>query len=555
MLESIDPSGTGSWKDLVDHYEEVKALHMGKLFQEDPHRFKGFSISFNDMVVDFSKNRITDKTLELLMALARETFVEEAISKMFRGEKINRTENRAVLHTALRNIANTPVMVDGNDVMPQVNKALEKMERFSTRVYSGLLKGYSNLPITHIVNIGIGGSDLGPNMVTKALSSYAKKGLFVHFVSNVDGTHIVETLKELDPATTLFIIASKTFTTEETMANAASAKLWFLKTAGDPVHVARHFVAVSTNRVKVMEFGIDPLNMFEFWDWVGGRYSLWSSIGLSIACYIGFDNFKALLQGGFEMDRHFKETPLERNIPVILAMITLWYVNFFKFNTEAIIPYDEGMGRFPAYLQQASMESNGKSTNRSGRKVGYHTAAVVWGEPGTNGQHAFFQLLHQGTQIVPVDFIVPAISHNPLANHHTLLLANCLAQAEALMVGRSEAEVAEDMKEKGCSDKEINNLLPHRVFYGNRPSNTIVLKKLTPRALGSLIAMYEHKIFVQGVVWNIFSFDQWGVELGKKLANGIVPELLKEENTVAHDGSTNGLINIVKKMRNEPCRS
>ncbi len=555
MLKTIDPGLTESWKRLSRHYDRVRNVRMSELFQGDPQRFRRFSISFNDVVIDFSKNRITDKTLELLMGLARETGVQEAISMMFGGERINTTENRAVLHVALRNLANTPILLDQQDVMPKVNKALEKMEEFSTRVYSGQMTGYSGRPVTDLVNIGIGGSDLGPQMVTQCLKPYARKGLSVHFVSNVDGTHIRETLAGLDPATTLFIIASKTFTTQETMANAEAARRWFLDAAGDPVHVAAHFVAISTNGAAVREFGIDPSNMFEFWDWVGGRYSLWSSIGLSIACYLGFENFKALLRGGFEMDRHFKETPLEQNIPVLLAMIGIWYVNFFKFHTTAILPYDQGMARFPAYLQQADMESNGKSATRSGNRVGYHTGPVVWGEPGTNGQHAFYQLLHQGTRIVPADFLAPAVSHNPVANHHTLLLANCLAQSEALMNGRTREEVVKEMRAGGSSDKEIETLLPHRVFQGNRPSNTMLFKKLTPKVLGSLIAMYEHKIFVQGVVWNIFSFDQWGVELGKELARRIVPELSGEEQVTCHDASTNGLINIVKEMGGETCRS
>ncbi|MCP4116514.1 MAG: glucose-6-phosphate isomerase [Desulfobacteraceae bacterium] len=555
MLKQIDPALTDSWKRLGNHYEQVKNLRISKLFQGDIQRFCRFSISFNDMVVDFSKNRLTDKTLELLMGLARETGVQEAISMMFAGERINATENRAVLHVALRNLANTPILVDQQDVMPRVNKALEKMRRFSTRVYSGQMTGYTGRPVTDIVNIGIGGSDLGPQMVTRCLKPYARKGLSVHFVSNVDGTHIRETLEGLDPATTLFIIASKTFTTQETMANAEAARRWFLDAAGEPGHVAGHFVAISTNGAAVKEFGIDSSNMFEFWDWVGGRYSLWSSIGLSIACYLGFDNFKALLRGGFEMDRHFKETPLERNIPVILAMIGIWYINFFKFHTWAILPYDQRMARFPAYLQQADMESNGKSATRSGTAVGYHTGPVVWGEPGTNGQHAFFQLLHQGTRIVPADFLVPAVSHNPVANHHTLLLANCLAQSEALMNGRTREEVEGEMRAGGCCDLEIETLLPHRVFQGNRPSTTILFKKLTPEVLGALIAMYEHKIFVQGVVWNIFSFDQWGVELGKELARRIVPELSGEDPVTGHDASTNGLINLVREMGGQSCRS
>ncbi|ACN16241.1 Pgi [Desulforapulum autotrophicum HRM2] len=555
MLKKIDPAQTESWKRLGRHYDGVKDLAMDDLFQQDPDRFKRLSMAFKDMVVDVSKNRITDKTLALLMDLARETGVKEAIAMMFRGDRINETEGRSVLHVALRNLADTPVLVDGKDVMPGVRGVLEQMRLFSTRVYSGQQTGYSNRTITDIVNIGIGGSDLGPKMVATALAPYARKGLNVHFVSNVDGTHIVETLKGLDPATTLFIIASKTFTTQETMTNAASARQWFLEGAGDPGHVAQHFVAISTNAAAVEAFGIDRDNMFGFWDWVGGRYSLWSAIGLSVACYIGFDNFKRLLKGGFDMDCHFRDTPLEQNIPVVLAMISIWYVNFFNFPTEAVLPYDQGLEYFPAYLQQACMESNGKSTDRNGNLVAHATSPIVWGEPGTNGQHAFYQLLHQGTQIVPCDFLVPAISHNPLGDHHALLVANCFAQAEALMKGRGEQEVTREMTAKGMDGEKLGRLLPHRVFHGNRPSNTIVFKQLTPEVLGAIIAMYEHKIFVQGVVWNIFSFDQWGVELGKALASQIFPELADHETVVTHDGSTNGLINVFKQMRSKTCRS
>lgn len=551
MLKKIDPCTTNSWKQLVDHHEQIKDLYIRDFFKQDRNRFKDFSIPFNDLMVDFSKNRIIQTTLSMLLDLARETGVEEAISMMFRGDRINETENRSVLHVALRNLDNTPVFVDGRDVMGQINRVLEQMRLFSTKVYKKELMGYANTPIRDIVNIGIGGSDLGPKMVADALAPYGQEGLNVHFISNVDGTHIAQTLAGLDPATTLFIIASKTFTTKETMTNASTAKHWFLERAKSRDHVARHFVAISTNGDAVEAFGIDRSNMFEFWDWVGGRYSLWSAIGLSIACYIGFENFKALLRGGFEMDRHFREAPLERNIPVVLAMIGIWYVNFFKFPTEAILPYDQGMARFPAYLQQACMESNGKSCSRNGKVVGYGTSPVVWGEPGTNGQHAFYQLLHQGTQIVPCDFLVPALSNNPVGNHHTLLVANCFAQAEALMEGRGEEEVLEEME--NMDEAEKNSLLPHRVFQGNRPSNTILFKRLTPETLGSIIAMYEHKIFVQGVVWNVFSFDQWGVELGKFLADQIVPQLSDHDEVTVHDGSTNGLINAFKEMRSDTC--
>ncbi len=555
MLKRVDPAMTESWKRLSRHYQGVKDLAMGDLFQQDPGRFERLCFAFNDMVVDLSKNRITDQTLTHLMDLARATGVPEAIAMMFRGDRINETEERSVLHVALRNLADTPVLVDGKDVMPGVRAVLEQMRGFSTRVYSGQVTGFSNRPVTDIVNIGIGGSDLGPKMVATALAPYSRKGLKVHFVSNVDSTHIVETLKELDPATTLFIIASKTFTTQETMTNAASARQWFLEGAKDPGHVARHFVAISTNAAAVEAFGIDRDNMFGFWDWVGGRYSLWSAIGLSIACYIGFDNFKRLLRGGFDMDCHFRDTPLGQNIPVLLAMISIWYVNFFKFSTEAILPYDQSLEHFPAYLQQACMESNGKSTDRNGNLVAHATCPVVWGQPGTNGQHAFYQLLHQGTQIVPCDFLVPATSHNPLGDHHALLVANCFAQAEALMMGRDEQEVAREMAAKHMDDGKLRRLLAHRTFQGNRPSNTILFRQLTPEALGAIIAMYEHKIFVQGVVWNIFSFDQWGVELGKALAGRIFPELAGHDTVVSHDGSTNGLINVFKQMRSEACRS
>ena len=555
MLKKVDPAMTESWKQLTRHYGRVKDLAMGDLFQQDPDRFDRLSMAFKDMVVDVSKNRITDETLALLMDLARETGVPEAVATMFRGDRINETEDRSVLHVALRNLSGTPVLVDGKDVMPGIKAVLDQMRTFSTRVYSGRQTGYSNRPITDIVNIGIGGSDLGPKMVATALASYARKGLKVHFVSNVDGTHIIQTLDGLDPSTTLFIIASKTFTTQETMANAASARQWFLGRAKDPGHVAQHFVAISTNAAAVEAFGIDRSNMFGFWDWVGGRYSLWSAIGLSIACYIGFDNFKRLLRGGFDMDCHFRDTPLERNIPVVLAMISIWYVNFFKFSTEAVLPYDQGLEHFPAYLQQACMESNGKSTDRNGNLVAHATSPVVWGEPGTNGQHAFYQLLHQGTQIVPCDFLVPATSHNPLGDHHAVLVANCFAQAEALMKGRGEQAVIREMVARSMDDDQRKRLLAHRTFQGNRPSNTILFKRLTPEVLGAIIAMYEHKIFVQGVVWNIFSFDQWGVELGKVLANQIFPELSDPETVTSHDGSTNGLINIFKQMRSEICRS
>jgi glucose-6-phosphate isomerase len=499
--------------------------------------------------MDFSKNRITEKTLALLYSLADEIRLKDAIDRMFRGEKINETEDRAVLHTALRNRLNTPVSVDGSDVMPQVNAALEKMKTFSTAVISGKWKGYTGKAIGDIVNIGIGGSDLGPVMVTEALTPYAQDGINVHFVSNVDGTHITETLKRLDPENTLFMIASKTFTTRETMTNAFAARQWFLDASGDERRIPRHFVALSTSTEKVKAFGIDTDNMFEFWDWVGGRYSLWSAIGLSIACYIGFENFEELLQGAFEMDQHFKNTEFGKNIPVVLALIGIWYNNFFGAQTEVILPYDQYMHRFPAYFQQGNMESNGKSIDRSGDKIDYQTGPIIWGEPGTNGQHAFYQLIHQGTKLIPADFLAPAASHNPIGNQHDILLSNFFAQTEALLNGKSKEEVIAELKKEGKSDAEIEKLAPHKVFDGNKPTNSILFKQLTPRTLGSLIAMYEHKIFVQGVIWNIFSFDQWGVELGKQLANKILPELEDDKPVNAHDSSTNGLINAFKKMR------
>jgi len=549
MLKKINPTETQSWKDLVDHFKEMQSVHMKDLFADDPDRFKKYSIRFDGILVDYSKNIITEETLSLLLKLTDDVGLRDALNNMFTGERINETEDRAVLHTALRNRINTPVCVNGKNVMPEVNAVLSKMKDFSEKIISGEWKGFTGKKITDIVNIGIGGSDLGPVMVTECLRPYAKEGLEVHFVSNVDGTHISETLKRLDPETTLFLIASKTFTTQETMTNAFEAREWFLKCAKDHAYVAKHFVALSTNIEKVEEFGIDKDNMFVFWDWVGGRYSLWSAIGLSIACYIGFENYAELLQGAFEMDSHFRETPFERNIPVILALIGIWYNNFFGAQTEVILPYDQYMHRFPAYFQQGNMESNGKSVDRNGNIVNYQTGPVIWGEPGTNGQHAFYQLIHQGTKIIPADFLAPAISHNRIGEHHNILLSNFFAQTEALLNGKTKEEVIEELKKDGKSDDEIRKLHPHKVFEGNRPTNSILFSKLTPKALGSLIAMYEHKIFVQGVIWNIFSFDQWGVELGKQLAKKILPELSDDKQVDSHDSSTNGLINIFKEMR------
>jgi glucose-6-phosphate isomerase len=549
MLEKTGPLETSSWKKLSGHYESMKTRHMRGLFSEDPGRFSRFSLRHEDMLVDYSKNIITGETLRLLLNLAGEAGVPDAIEKMFSGERINETEGRAVLHVALRNRSNAPIRVDGRDVMPEVNAVLEKMESFSDKVISGQWRGYTGRPVTDIVNIGIGGSDLGPVMATEALRPYLKPHVNTHFVSNIDGTHIAETLRRLSPETTLFMISSKTFTTQETMTNAHTARKWFIDAASDEAHVKRHFVAVSTNGGEVRKFGIDPENMFVFRDWVGGRYSLWSAIGLSIACSIGFENFRELLEGGHAMDRHFREAPLGENIPVVLAMIGIWYNNFFGAETVAILPYDQYMHRFPAYFQQGDMESNGKCVDRSGREVAWQTGPVIWGEPGTNGQHAFYQLMHQGTKLIPCDFIAPAISHNPIGEHHAILLSNFFAQTEALMRGKTEEEAAAELRASGRGEEETRKLAPYKAFKGNRPSNSILIKKLTPRALGSLIAMYEHKIFVQGIVWNIFSFDQWGVELGKALAKNILPELSGEGPAESHDSSTNGLINAFKEMR------
>ncbi|HME44058.1 MAG TPA: glucose-6-phosphate isomerase [Syntrophorhabdales bacterium] len=551
MLKKIDPTGTASWRKLIEHYSRVRNVHMTDLFASDPERFKKFSLRFNDLLVDYSKNRMTGETLRLLVELAMDAGLPDAIEKMFSGDKINETEGRAVLHTALRNRANKPVALDGRDVMSDVNAVLEKMRVFSERIRSGEWKGFTGKKITDLVNIGIGGSDLGPVMVTECLRPYAGDGLAVHFVSNVDGTQIVETLKRLNPETTLFMVASKTFTTQETMLNALTAREWFLAYAKDKGHVAKHFVAISTNAKEVGAFGIDKENMFVFWDWVGGRYSLWSAIGLSIVCFVGYENFAELLQGAFEMDCHFRSAPFERNIPVILALIGIWYRNFFSTETEVILPYDQYMHRFPAYFQQGNMESNGKSADRNGKRLAYQTGPIIWGEPGTNGQHAFYQLLHQGTALVPADFLAPAISHNPVGEHHAVLLSNFFAQTEALMRGKSREEVSAELKKEGHSEKEIQRLWPFRIFEGNKPTNSILFKQLTPRTLGNLIAMYEHKIFVQGVIWNIFSFDQWGVELGKQLARKIQPELKDERPVSTHDSSTNGLINVFKEMTKE----
>ena len=549
-MKNINPTNTQAWKALEAHQSQLAHTTIADLFKQEQNRFNDYSLTFeNQILVDFSKNKINQETLKLLRQLAKESALDESINAMFTGEKINRTENRAVLHTALRNRSNTPVYVDGKDVMPEVNAVLAKMRSFCDRVISGEWKGYTGKAITDVVNIGIGGSDLGPYMVTEALRPY-KNHLNMHFVSNVDGTHIAETLKKVNPETTLFLVASKTFTTQETMTNANSARDWLLAAAKDNSSVAKHFAALSTNGKAVAEFGIDTNNMFEFWDWVGGRYSLWSAIGLSIALSIGFDNFEALLSGAHEMDKHFRTAPLEKNIPATLALVGLWNTNFLGAQTEAILPYDQYLHRFAAYFQQGNMESNGKYVDRNGDVIrDYQTGPIIWGEPGTNGQHAFYQLIHQGTMLIPCDFIAPAQSHNPLGDHHSKLLSNFFAQTEALAFGKTKEEVEAEFVKAGKSLDEVKDIVPFKVFTGNKPTNSILVKKITPFVLGALIAMYEHKIFTQGVIFNIFSFDQWGVELGKQLANRILPELADKEKVSSHDSSTNGLINQFKAWR------
>ena len=548
MLPKIDFTSTAAYKYLTDHFITINETDLKQLFSADAERFEKFSILFEDILFDFSKNRIDSTTLALLVQLAKECKLDEAITAMFSGDKINQTEDRPVLHVALRNQSNTPIFVEGKDVMPDVNAVLTKMEKFSNSIISGEWKGYTGKPITDIVNIGIGGSDLGPVMVTEGLKAY-KTHLNLHFVSNIDGTHLAEALKVVNPETTLFLVASKTFTTQETMTNAHSARAWFLESGAKTEDIAKHFAALSTNAKDVSAFGIDTENMFEFWDWVGGRYSLWSAIGLSISLGIGFDNFKELLAGAHAADQHFEQTPFEENIPVILGLLGVWYINFFNAETQAILPYDQYLHRFAAYFQQGDMESNGKHIDRNGKAVEYETGPIIWGEPGTNGQHAFYQLIHQGTRLIPCDFIAPAQSLNPLGNHHPILLSNFFAQTEALMNGKSEQEVIEELRKSGKSESEIAELAPFKVFDGNRPTNSILLKKVTPFSLGSLIAIYEHKIFVQGIIWNIFSFDQWGVELGKQLAQKIQPELKDDAKVTSHDSSTNGLINQYKSWR------
>ncbi|MTB53284.1 glucose-6-phosphate isomerase [Lewinella sp. W8] len=549
MLPSTDPSQTLAWKELEVHARDMESRHMKDLFAQNPDRFANLSQTFEDILIDYSKNIITQETLDLLFRLAEECGVREATEKMFTGEIINGTEGRAVLHTALRNRGTHAVMVDGEDVMPAVRDTLKQMEAFCGRIHRGEHTGYTGKPLTQVVNIGIGGSDLGPVMVTEALKPYWIEGREVYFVSNIDGTHLAEVLKRVDPETTLFLIASKTFTTQETMTNARSARQWFFERGGREADVAKHFAALSTNAEGVKEFGIAAENMFGFWDWVGGRYSLSSSIGMSIALTVGFDHFSGLLDGLHSMDEHFRHAAPEENLPLKLALIGIWYTNFFGAETEAILPYDQYLHRFPAYFQQGNMESNGKSVDRDGQPVDYETGPIIWGEPGTNGQHAFYQLIHQGTRLIPCDFIAPAVSHNPIGDHHAILLSNFFAQTEALMNGKTASQVASELRSAGKSDSEIAQLVPFKVFDGNRPTNSILVRQITPYVLGQLIALYEHKIFVQGVIWNIYSFDQWGVELGKQLAKAILPELGDGAQVQSHDSSTNGLINAYKAWR------
>lgn len=551
MLPKINPASTQAWFLLKKHYEEeMNRAHMKNMFASDPERFDKFSIEWNDILFDYSKNILAPKTLQLLLQLAEECKLKESIHAQFAGVKINETENRSVLHTALRNFTDTPILVEGKDVMPLVRRVQQQMENCCQAIHTGKWRGYTGKKIRFIVNIGIGGSDLGPVMVTEALRPFWKKNIETFFVSNIDGTHIAETLKHVRHEETLFLIASKTFTTQETMTNAHTARNWFLEHAGDEQHIAKHFVALSTNEKAVTEFGIDKANMFEFWDWVGGRYSLWSAIGLSIALTIGYNNYMDLLKGAHEADLHFRNEKWEKNIPVLMALIGIWYTNFFGAQSEAILPYDQYLHRFAAYFQQGNMESNGKMVDRNGTEVSYSTGPVIWGEPGTNGQHAFYQLIHQGTVLIPCDFIAPANSHNPIGDHHAKLLSNFFAQTEALMKGKTEKEVKEELIAAGKSEEEVKRLTPFKVFKGNKPSNSFLIRQINPTTLGSMIAFYEHKIFVQGVIWNIFSFDQWGVELGKQLANQILPELVDNKPVTNHDASTNGLINTFKKMRN-----
>lgn len=549
MFPKINPTTTQAWQQLTQHAASLQNVHMKDLLRNDTARYQQWAYCLNETVFDFAKNRVTGDTKKLLLQLAEECRLKQAIEAMFEGDAINETEQRAVLHTALRNFSGQPVYCNGENIMPGIQSVLLQMQGFAQKVHSGEWKGYTGKPIQYIVNIGIGGSDLGPYMVTEALKPYWKKGIQPYFVSNVDATHIAETLKKVDPETTLFLIASKTFTTQETMTNAHTARDWFLKAAKDEAQIAKHFVALSTNEKEVVKFGIDKANMFQFWDWVGGRYSLWSAIGLSIVLTIGYENFEALLKGAHAADIHFRNTPFDQNIPVLMALIGIWYTNFFGTATEAILPYDQYLHRFAAYFQQGNMESNGKFVDRNGEEVIYATGPIIWGEPGTNGQHAFYQLIHQGTQMIPCDFIATAQSHNPEGDHHQKLLSNFFAQTEALMNGKTEQEVEEELLKAGKTAEEVAALAPFKIFKGNKPTNSILIKKLTPYNLGQLIAVYEHKIFVQGVLWNIYSFDQWGVELGKQLANKILPELAGDAPVHSHDVSTNGLINAYKQMR------
>jgi glucose-6-phosphate isomerase len=551
MFPKINPTKTAAWTALTTHQSEIKNVQMKDLFNSDPQRFQKMSIQVEDIFFDYSKNIITDETLNKLLNLTEDCQVKKAMEAMFSGEKINRTEDRAVLHTALRNFSGEAVKIDGKDVMPDIEATRQKMKSFCEKIHNGEWKGYTGKKIRNIVNIGLGGSDLGPVMVTEALRPYWIEGMNVFFIANVDGTVIVETLKNLDPEETLFTIASKTFTTQGTMTNAHSARKWFLNSAKDEANIAKHFVALSANKEGVAEFGIDPENMFILWDWVGGRYSLWSSIGLSIALTIGYGNFEKLLKGAESSDQHFRYSEFKKNIPVIMALIGIWYTNFFGSETEAILPYDQYMHRFPAYFQQGNMESNGKHTDRDGEFVNYSTGPIVWGGTGTNGQHAFYQLIHQGTHLIPCDFIVPAISQNPIGEHHEILIANYFAQTEALMNGKNSEQVTAELKNESMSKDKMEKLIPFKLFSGNKPTNSFLLKKITPYTLGALTALYEHKIFVQGVIWNIFSFDQFGVELGKQLAKKVLPELENDDTISSHDASTNGLINIYKDWRQE----
>ncbi|UXP31313.1 glucose-6-phosphate isomerase [Reichenbachiella agarivorans] len=549
MFPKVNPALTDSWSELEEHYEKISGEPIIDMFKNDPERFSKFSIQWKEFLVDYSKNIINDESMSLLMKLAKECELKDAIEAMFTGEKINETEDRAVLHTALRSNSTEPLKVDGQDIRPLIQTELKKVESFANKFHAGELKGYSGKKLNTIVNIGIGGSDLGPYMVTEALKPYSVEGIKAYFVSNVDGSHLHQVLKQVNPEETIFIVASKTFTTQETMTNAQSAKDWFLGHAKNEAEIAKHFIALSTNKASVEAFGIDSKNMFEFWDWVGGRYSLWSSIGASIALTVGFKNFKELLNGAEAMDLHFRETPFDKNLPVIMALLGIWYNNFFGAESHAILPYDQYMHRFASYLQQGDMESNGKFVDRNGEPIAIQTGPVIWGEPGTNGQHAFYQLIHQGTKLIASDFIAAAQSQNPMGDHHPKLLANFFAQTEALMKGKIEDQVINELLKEGKEEEEIEALLPFKVFEGNQPTNSILIKKITPFNLGALIAMYEHKIFVQGVIWNVFSFDQWGVELGKQLAGQILPELKGDEKVASHDASTNGLINQWKAWR------